>query len=243
MTTAWRVEQHAAIPSTQDLAIAAANAGTPDRLAIIAGRQTAGRGRDGRVWSAPAGNLNLSALLRPAPARPCPASWSLMAGLAVHQAIAGVLPDGAPLMLKWPNDLLLGGAKLAGVLIDSGLAPDGTLAWVVIGIGVNIAHAPAIPGRPTACLADHGAAIAPPDLAPALLAAIDHWSAQDLPAIRAAWLARAHPAGTRLRVHRGGRMIEGVFEGLGPDGSLLLHGHGSILSGEASLEASDAAGG
>jgi BirA family biotin operon repressor/biotin-[acetyl-CoA-carboxylase] ligase len=240
---AWRVDHHDELPSTQDAAIAAATAGAPGRLAVLAARQVAGRGREGRVWRAPEGNLNFSAMLRPPPAAPVPAHWSLMAGVAVHDAVASFLASPAKLMLKWPNDLLFGGAKLAGVLIDSALTPDGMLDWVVIGIGVNLAEAPALPDRLTACLADAGIEVAPAALADRVMALLDRWGAQDLAAIRAAWLARAHPAGTPLRVQQGGQVIEGVFDGLTPDGRLILNGQPLAAFGDVFLEAPDAAGG
>ncbi len=166
-----------------------------------------------------------------------------MAGVAVHDAVASFLKTPAKLMLKWPNDLLFGGAKLAGVLIDSALAPDGTLDWVVIGIGVNLAEAPALPDRLTACLADSGIQVAPAALAERLMALLDRWGAQDLAVIRAAWLARAHPAGTPLRVQQGDQVLEGSFDGLAPDGRLILNGQPLAAFGDVFLEESDAAGG
>ncbi len=230
------------LPSTQDAAIEAAQRGE-HRVAILAARQPAGRGREGRVWRAPEGNLNLSVLLRPGAIPPVPARWSLMAGLAVHDAAAAVLPPHAALMLKWPNDLLLAGAKLAGVLIDSALTQDGQLDWVVIGIGVNIAEAPDLPDRATTCLAAHGASTTPQDLAQRVLAALDQRLTAPLADISDAWLARAHPPGTPLRVQHAGHVIHGLFEGLAPDGSLLLQGHSKLLGGDVTLEASHAAGG
>ena len=182
-------------------------------------------------------------MLRPGPIAPVPAQWSLMAGVALHDAVASFLPNPAKLILKWPNDLLLGGAKLAGVLIDSALTPEGLLDWVVIGVGVNLAEAPALPDRPTACLAAHGVHVTPRDLAERVLALIDLWAARDLLTIRAAWLARAHPAGTALRVQRGAQVIEGVFDGLAPDGALLLRGQPPTTTGDVFLEDTHAAGG
>jgi BirA family biotin operon repressor/biotin-[acetyl-CoA-carboxylase] ligase len=236
----WSLHHQEDVTSTQDLAIAAALEGAPARQAYVAARQTAGRGRQGRVWQAPQGNLYFSALLRPAGMAPVPAFWSLMAGIAVHDAIGA---DTAGLVLKWPNDLLLDGGKVAGVLIDSAMEASGMLDWVVIGVGVNVAHAPALPDRRTSCLAEHGISVTPAVLAEQLMAAIDHWAAQDLLTIRAAWLTRAHPLGTPLRVQRGAEVIDGLFDGLAPDGALLLRGHPPITSGEVTQEARHAAGG
>ena len=138
--------------------------------------------------------------------------------------------------------MLLDGAKLAGILIDTAVTPEGRLDWVVIGIGVNLAEAPSLPDRATTCLARHGVTVLPAELASRLMAALDHWAAQTLPTIRAAWLARAHPAGTPLRVQLGSHVIEGAFDGLAEDGSLLLQGHPPIRSAEVFLEAPDASG-
>jgi BirA family biotin operon repressor/biotin-[acetyl-CoA-carboxylase] ligase len=229
-------------PSTQDLAIAAAKAGAPHRSAYLAARQTAGRGRDGRVWRAPEGNLNLSVLLRPGAARLIPAQWSLMAGVALHDAITLSAAPRADLTLKWPNDLLLGGAKLAGILIDSALTPAGTPDWIVIGIGANLRHAPALPDRPTTSLAAHGIHITAAALATNLLHSLDHWSDQPLAIIIQAWLTSGHPPGTPLRVRQGARMIDGLFETLAADGSLILRGHSPIQSGEITLPAPTAEG-
>jgi BirA family biotin operon repressor/biotin-[acetyl-CoA-carboxylase] ligase len=209
------------MPSTQDAALEAARNGAPGRLAIIAAQQTAGRGRNANPWHAPAGNLNFSALLRPDHPAP-PGYWPLLAGLALHDAIAAALPNPNGLMLKWPNDLLLNGAKLAGILIDSAIGSHGIPDWVVIGIGVNIAAAPEIAGRRITCLADHGATVTPTGLAATLAKKLDHWMAADFPTIRAAWLACAHPTGTPLAINGA---PAGAFAGLSPEGALLLAGH------------------
>jgi BirA family biotin operon repressor/biotin-[acetyl-CoA-carboxylase] ligase len=203
----------------------AAHQGAPGRLAIIANQQTAGRGRGGNIWNAPAGNLNFSALLRPDHAAP-PGYWPLLSGLALHDSIADALPTPNGLMLKWPNDVLLHGAKLAGILIDSAMGSNGTPDWVVIGIGVNIAAAPEIPGRATTCLADHGAHPTPQALAASIAKKLDHWMANDFPTIRAAWLTRAHPVGTPLSINGA---PAGAFAGLSPEGALLLAGHQAAI--------------
>ena len=234
----WQWRHLREVASTQDVAIAAGQRGEPAPLVVTADRQTAGRGRGGRAWQAPSGNLNFSALLRPGPITLQAASWSLLAGVAVHSAVAVHMPDASGLMLKWPNDLLLGGAKLAGVLIDSALTPAGLIDWVVIGVGVNLTYAPTLPDRSTACLADAGIKLAPEALAVTLTAQLDRWIEAGPQAVRAAWLAQAHSIGTVLRVHQGDRMIEGEFVGLADDGSLLLSraaGETAIVSGDVFL--------
>jgi BirA family biotin operon repressor/biotin-[acetyl-CoA-carboxylase] ligase len=226
------VHRFAELASTQDWAIKAAQSGKPE-LAVMADRQTAGRGRSGRAWQAPEGNLSLSMLLRPGPVPLQAAAWSLLAGVAVFEAVVGQAVDG--LQLKWPNDLLRGGAKLAGVLIDSALTPAGMVDWVVIGVGVNIAEAPVLPDRVTTCLAAAGVQVQAETLARAIVAQIATWRAAGHAAVRAAWLERAHPVGTRLRVHDGHRVTEGVFSGLAPDGSLMLRDQAAIPSGDVFL--------
>ncbi len=186
----WRLAVHDSLPSTSDLCRALARDGEPAGLAVLAGRQTAGRGSNGRNWLSPSGNMYLSTLLRPpGPAREA-GQWSLLAGLAVAEAVAAVLPADAPLALKWPNDLLLNGAKLAGILIDSSAA-NTSLDWLVIGIGINLAIAPDLADRATTCLAEHIAAPLPETMAAAVLARLAHWrarhAAEGFAPIRAAW--------------------------------------------------------
>jgi len=174
-------------------------------------------------------------MVRPTPAPLLAAAWALTAGVAMYEAIVAYLPAANRLMLKWPNDLLLDGAKLAGVLIDSSLAQDGTVDWVVIGVGVNVASAPRVEGRATACLADAGVAAPPEALAHNLMAEIDRWRDAPFAEVRTAWLARAHPVGTRLHVQTGGQVIEGAFAGLSEDGKLKLEGAGEAASGDVEI--------
>lgn len=233
----WRLRVHESLGSTSDLILERAAAGEPEGLAVLARRQTAGRGRDGRLWESPAGNLYLSALLRPGgPASRTP-QWALLGAVALAEAAAARLPDPARLVLKWPNDLLLdGGAKLAGVLVEGAAAPDGSLEWLVMGFGANLAAPPPVPDRPTACLRDAGAAsVAPEVFAAELLAALDRWRDRmrrdGFAAIREAWLARGPAPGAPLRVRRPGGVdhLHGSFAGLAEDGSLLLSVEGEGL--------------
>lgn len=188
---------------------------------LVARRQTGGRGRAGRAWEDGAGNFMGSTSVALQPGDPPPQTLALVAGLAAYEAVASV--PGAPreLQLKWPNDLLVAGAKLAGILLER--AGD----RVVIGIGVNLTRAPDVPGRATTSLADHGAAIEPADFAEVLAdrfaAALIRWRAGGWPSLREAWLSHAHPVGTRLTVKdRDGAPIEGTFGGLTADGAALL---------------------
>ncbi|MCB5943591.1 biotin--[acetyl-CoA-carboxylase] ligase [Acidocella sp. KAb 2-4] len=236
--TAWRLEVFDELGSTSDLCAERARAGAAAGLAVLALRQTAGRGSRGRVWQAPAGNLNLSVLLRPARPLAEAGMFSLLTGLAVAEALERFFAP--PATLKWPNDVLIGGAKLAGVLIDA--APlAGRLDWLVIGIGMNLRAAPEIAGRRTTSLAAHGVDVAPQPMAEAVLDRLAAWQEAPSAAIIAAWLERGHPPGTALRIQTGGQVLEGAFAGLSPRGELLLRSKdridtintGEVLLGQA----------
>lgn len=230
----WRMLVYDQLPSTADLLRQHAEAGEPERLAILARRQTAGRGTQGRAWQSPAGNLFLSVLLRPAvPVREVP-QWALLAAVALHAALA---PQAAGLTLKWPNDLLLGGAKCAGILSEAALGADGRLEWLAFGFGVNLAFAPEVPGRATAALPPP--ALVPEAAAAALMVSLDHWStirqAGGFGPIREAWLQRGPPVGTPLTVTTPSGPLAGRFEGLDDTGALLLRtalGMESITAGD-----------
>lgn len=217
--TGWRLEVFEELESTSTVCMERARAGEPAGLAILALRQTAGRGSRGRVWQAPEGNLNLSVLLRPRRLAAEAGMFALLAGIAVAEALEGLAP--LTITLKWPNDVLLGQAKLAGILIDA--APAGLgLDWLVIGIGANLREAPRIEGRRVTALGEHGVDLAPQLVADAVLARLGFWQDQPAAAIRKAWLARAHVIGTPIEVHAGAQMLQGSFAGLTPAGELLL---------------------
>ena len=191
--------------------------------ALLARRQSGGHGRLGRPWQSIDGNLHLSVLLRPHSLR-WPGHWSILAAVVLADTVRCYLPAGA-LRLKWPNDLLLGGGKLAGILLEAGIAAE---PWLVIGFGVNLAGAPSGLGRPVACLASVVPAPAPEAFAGRLLQVLQRWRAryadEGFAPVRAAWLAAAHVPGERIVVGTGAQRLEGAFRGLGDDGTLLLEG-------------------
>jgi BirA family biotin operon repressor/biotin-[acetyl-CoA-carboxylase] ligase len=184
---------------------------------LVALSQSQGRGRQGRQWAMSAGNFAGSTLVHLRPDDPAPQTLSLVAGLALAEAVDTASP-GRALLLKWPNDLLLDGAKLAGILLErSG-------ERIAVGVGVNLAAAPAIEGRATAAL---DGAISPKAFAPLLAASfgrwLERWRGSSVNALADAWLACAHPLGTVLKVHiDAATTTSGRFEGLGADGALLL---------------------
>jgi BirA family biotin operon repressor/biotin-[acetyl-CoA-carboxylase] ligase len=223
---AWRLEQYDELGSTSDLCIDRAKVGEPEGLAITAARQTAGRGSRGRNWLSSPGNLALSVLLRPN-VKPSDSSiFPLLTGIAVADAVQNFCPPGIAPMLKWPNDVLINGAKIAGLLIDA--APiDGRMDWLVIGMGINLAFAPDLPGRVTTSLAAQGIAVAPQTAAEAILGRLSTWldtlANQGPAAIIGAWLQRAHPIGEQLQVRGITQTTTGTFAGLSPTGELLLN--------------------
>ncbi len=198
---------------------------------LITDRQTAGRGRQGREWHGGAGNFMGSTIVT-LQSGEYPGTWlNLPISLAVREALAEFLPDSSELMLKWPNDVLLRGAKVSGILMEL------FEFQVVVGIGVNLALAPTIPDRPTIALAD--ISDEPPSrdrFAARLIHHVKHeiakWRSLGGEATRARWLGHAHPRGTHLRLHdEDGTVIEGVFDGLAASGALLLQmADGSIRS-------------
>jgi len=197
---------------------------------LVALHQEAGRGRQGRAWQSLDGNFYGSTLVQLRPEDPPAPSLALVAGLALIEAIDIAAPRSG-MMLKWPNDLMLDGAKLGGILLER--SGD----RVVAGFGVNLAAAPAIEGRATAHL---GGIIAPQAFAPLLAARVARvlvaWRSSTSGAFARAWLARAHPLGTPLSVHAGKHdIVSGTFAGIEDDGALRL----SVAGVEQVIRAGD----
>lgn len=188
---------------------------------LIADRQTAGRGRQGRDWFDGAGNFMGSTVVHLAPGDPPAASFALATGLAAYEAVVPLLTDPSRLHLKWPNDLTVGTAKLAGILLER--AGDA----LVVGIGVNLAAAPPVAGRETAALAAFGPAPDRDTFAAALAAAfaleLERWRSFGLDPLIRRWQLAAHPVGTPLSVNPPGEPpVSGTFAGLGDEGALRL---------------------
>jgi BirA family biotin operon repressor/biotin-[acetyl-CoA-carboxylase] ligase len=207
--------------STNDDLAVLARTGTPEGMWLRADRQTGGKGRQGRAWVSPPGNLYASTLVRLRSGDPPAPSLALAAAVALHETAAAFAP-GAPLSIKWPNDLVAGGVKLAGILLER----EGEA--VIAGFGVNLAHHPTDTARPAASLAALTGGAPDPDafletLAEAFARWLRRWRGEGLAPIRAAWLAAAHPVGTALVTHDPeGEPLEGLFEGLDENGALRL---------------------
>lgn len=246
MTAApWRLATYESLRSTSDLCRQLAEAGEPDGLAILARRQTHGRGSRGREWQAGEGNLFLSVLLRATiPAREAPL-WALLAAVVMAEAVQPYVPEPARLRVKWPNDVLLDGAKLAGVLVESAARGDGGLEWMIIGFGANIATAPNVAGRQVACLARVGTTPDATDVAGRVLSRLHHWRQvrllEGFAPIRAAWLSLGPNPGSVVRFRMGAESLAGAFAGLSDDGALLLQSGGRVRAFSTGEVLSDAA--
>ncbi|WP_244624632.1 biotin--[acetyl-CoA-carboxylase] ligase [Sphingomonas sp. So64.6b] len=212
--------------------LALARSGIEEGVWLRAERQNGGRGRQGRAWASPVGNLYTSTLVRLRASDPQAATLALVTAVALEEVVRAYLPPRhsresendvgkSQLQLKWPNDLLLDGAKLSGILLE------GAGNAVVIGIGVNLAHHPTDLDRPAASLAAHGVTPDPADfldtLAEAFALWLARWRGEGLAPIRARWLERAHAPGTALTARLpDGSATDGLFAGLDSDGALIL---------------------
>ncbi len=173
----FRLHRFDTVGSTNDEAKALARAGAAPGTLVWATEQTAGRGRRGRAWLSPPGNLYLSLVLRPDGAPSRAAQLGFVAALGLGDALAPLLGPALPLSYKWPNDLLVNGKKLAGILLESETSAAGGVDFVVIGIGVNIRSMPDDVEFPATSLAAEGVAgVTPPLLLAAFARHFDGWA-------------------------------------------------------------------
>jgi len=222
-----RLLRYPELGSTNDEAKRLADAGAPAWSAIVADRQIAGRGRHGRSWQSPPGNLYLSVILRPSGGVAAAAQLGFAAALAVGEALALRLPPTCALRYKWPNDVLVDGAKIAGILLESLAGTDGSVAWVVVGIGINVASQPQGTSTPATSLSALGAAAMTPEtLVPEIVDGlrvwVGRWQTNGFEPLRRAWLERALGLGSALRVKLPRESLTGRFVNLDRDGALLL---------------------
>ena len=236
--------------STNADMIALAATGLEEGVWLRAERQTSGRGRQGRAWVSPVGNLYASTLVRPRPSDPPAATLALVAAVAAEEVVSAYLPlqysrergnpesqavmpvtldprfrgntgGGEGVRIKWPNDLLIDGAKLSGILLERAGAA------VVVGFGVNLAHHPVDTGRVATSLAAYDIAVDPADfietLAEAFARWAERWRGEGIDVVRRRWVDRAHAVGTPLTARLpDGAAIDGLFDGLDADGALIL---------------------
>lgn len=226
----YRLLKLETVDSTNAEARRRAEAGEPGPLWIWSARQSAGRGRNGRSWQSQHGNLFASLLI----GLSCPlrtaGQLALLAGVAAYDTVATFLPEVArsELLLKWPNDVLLKGCKVAGMLLESASETGPNRCKVVIGTGINLSTHPEGLAQPGTSLAAHGGAVTPAAALETLAAVTDAWLTRwgegvSFPTVRRAWLDRAGPTGRPLivRLHDQ-EEAEGLFAGLDSGGALRL---------------------
>jgi BirA family biotin operon repressor/biotin-[acetyl-CoA-carboxylase] ligase len=239
----FRLIRHESLDSTNEEAKRLAQREAPEGSLVWALEQTSGRGRHGRVWASPRGNLYASLLLRPR----CPAAdgaqLGFVAAVAMVESVRAALPQRAHLVrCKWPNDVLVDGRKVAGILVESASTADGGLAWVVLGFGVNLQSHPResemnYPASSLVAEGGEGVGIAAflENLCSRLDAGIVTWSRQGFAPTRSAWLRFAFGLDGPIRVRLGEETLAGTFCGVDPNGALILENQGTrrvISAGE-----------
>ena len=239
----YRLAGYDSIGSTNSEALTAASAGDPGGIWFAALQQTSGRGRRGRPWESPVGNLAASLLIVPDADPAVAATLGFVAGVALNRALSSILPAGllkvgidgadgdiagahARIALKWPNDVLADGAKLAGILLEAQKRPDGRHA-IVIGIGVNVVAAPTGLPYPAVSLAELGIARSAEAVFEALSDAwVDCFSmwrdGLGIAAILALWRRSAAGIGAPVAVSRSGDVVRGIFESIDEAGRLIV---------------------
>jgi len=207
--------------SSSDLAWQAAAEGAPSGQAFLVGEQTAGRGRRGASWSSMRGGMYLSVLLRPSLLPQAYVGLSFVAALAIREELGRRLA-GYDVRLKWPNDVLVGGGKISGILLEA--RGDA----IVIGTGVNIVPVSAVANArlPAISVNDLGGDVSPPELAESygnnLLARVESYVRSGFEPVRLEWLLHCAHIGDRVRVSTGADVIAGLFDDLDTDGALVL---------------------
>ncbi len=220
----WHIDVHESAGSTQNLLKDLAEGGAPEGTVIQALEQSGGRGRHGRSWISPRGNLYMSLLLRPGCAVNLAGQVSLFTAVALAKTIGEFIEDDKSLTLKWPNDILLAGKKCGGILLDSDIDTRGRVSWLAVGTGINIESAPQQIG---ACLKDYASnAIKIDEFRDAALAQVakyyNQWKNAGFDAIKQEWLTLAHKPGQPMSVKIGTQELSGTFYGLDETGNLLL---------------------
>lgn len=214
------------VSSTNDIARGLADDPTLGNMVVWGKEQTGGRGRSGRQWSSPRGNLYASVLIKDVGPLDQAANLSMVAAIAMGEAVASLLPDARQIGYKWPNDLLLDRAKFCGLLLECGCAAN-NINWVIIGSGVNVLSHPENTPYPATNLSVSGYKEPLHVLLERYLGRLDFWVSrwrrEGFPAIRETWLSRAVGLGETIRARLAdGQELVGRFQDLDRDGALLL---------------------
>lgn len=214
------------VTSTSDVCFQKAGEGEASGLWVLAESQTGGRGRRGRAWVSKPGNFYASLLLID-DGRPDLSALPLAVAVAVARAIDYILPDNAPKThVKWPNDILIAGQKVCGMLLEVEMLENGQRA-IVLGCGINMAHHPSEALYPTCATSGYGSDATPHQLLPYIMAEIsdilDIWdNGQHISAIRKLWLDKAAGVGQLIEVRLPNKSLSGLFVGLAQNGNLIL---------------------
>lgn len=236
-----RLLEFPSLDSTSNEARRQAELGAEDGLVVWALEQTDGRGRRGRTWVSAPGNLYFSLLLRPgcSPARA--AEFTFLACDALARTVVDLLPS-AEVACKWPNDVLVNGRKVAGILIESQAASAEALDFTVVGVGINVHVCPdddEVQFPATSLNAEGATEISVAGVLETFCRQFQHlrkrWERQGFEPVREAWLKRAFRLGAPVRVALPDRTVEGLFRDLGEDGALILEVDGRterILAGD-----------
>ncbi len=244
----FRLVEMDEVDSTNEEAKRLAGVGARDGTLIWAHGQTAGRGRRGREWVSERGNLFVSFVLRPDCAPLQAAQLTFVAALAVRDMLSAYMPGEDDIQCKWPNDLLVGGRKISGILLESSTAENGIVDWLVLGVGVNLRHHPDIGGRhaATSLVAEGAGEVAASSalerLAHAFAERRGQWLAGGFAAVRNAWLEHAYGLGQTACIKLEGASHSGSFLGIDDSGALRLKGDGCaerlFAAGEVTFEES-----
>ena len=222
----WQLIACDRVDSTSRLARDLAVQGAPHGTVVTARRQDQGRGRHGRLWAPVDGNLYVSAVLRPPGPPETAGQLTFVVALTVADTLRALAPGIAP-SLKWPNDVLVDGGKISGILLEAEVLADRSAVWVVAGVGINLVGHPADTPYPATDLKAAGAGDVSPDRAlSAFISALDlwygSWCSKGFVPVRDAWLADAAGLGQMIEVRLPDQTLSGVFAGLDEDGGLLL---------------------
>jgi BirA family biotin operon repressor/biotin-[acetyl-CoA-carboxylase] ligase len=221
------------VGSTNDEAKRLAHAGAEEGTLVWALEQTAGRGRRGRAWASPPGNLYASLILRPR----CPidqaAQLGFIAALAVGDTLGSICGRREGLSYKWPNDVLLRGRKIAGILLESELGGGDTVEFVVVGVGINLVSWPRNTEFPATSIAKEDLGTVPPgtaleEFASHFRAWDERWREEGFAPIRRAWRTHAAALGEPIRVRLEPTTLHGRFVDIDQDGALLLESAGGF---------------
>jgi len=198
----------------------------PDGALVWALEQTAGRGRRGRKWQSPRGNLYCSLILRPDVPAEQAAQLSFVGALAACDALSALAPPGHMVQSKWPNDILLNGDKVGGLLLEAETGGDETPEWVIMGLGINVAEHPSKAAFPATSLKACGWTVSAVDSLEAFsrhfMIWANTWLDDGFAAIRKNWLWRCKGLGDKIEVRLADRTMKGIFKDIDQDGALVL---------------------